>query len=76
MTQDQFEVIPTGAYEAKTSVLLDRRISFFVEDRLETCFLLREAGITPVLFKQPWNREPHDFIEVGSWGELESLIDF
>jgi 5'(3')-deoxyribonucleotidase len=37
---------------------------------------LRDAGIEPVLFKQPWNREPHPFVEVGNWDELEALIDF
>jgi hypothetical protein len=47
-----------------------------VEDRLETCFPLQEAGITPVLFRQPWNRKSHPFMEVGTWKELESLIEF
>jgi len=51
-------------------------VLYFVEDRLETCFPLSDAGITPVLFKQPWNRKEHPFIEVGTWRELESLIDF
>lgn len=73
---DRIEVIPTGTSKAKAGVLLERAISYFVEDRLDTCFLLRDAGITPVLFKQPWNREPHDFIEVSSWGEMESMIEF
>jgi len=75
LAREKIEVIPTGSYEAKTDVLLDRRISHFVEDRLETCYLLQEAGITPVLFKQPWNRVSHGFVEVGSWSELEALID-
>jgi len=70
------EVIATGSFEGKTEVLLHRRISYFVEDRLETCFDLKAAGVTPVLFKQPWNRKRHPFIEVRSWRELESLIKF
>ena len=70
------EVITTGTFEGKAEVLLERNMSFFVEDRLETCFCIQAAGITPVLFKQPWNREIHPFIEVGSWNELEALIDF
>lgn len=70
------EVITTGSYEAKTDVLLNKGISYFVEDRLDTCFLLKEAGITPVVFKQPWNRENHPFTEVSNWKELESLIAF
>ncbi len=68
------EIITTGSFEGKTGILKDRNISYFVEDRLETCFLLEAAGITPVLFKQPWNRQKHPFIEVGNWTELASLI--
>lgn len=68
------EVIATGSFEDKRGVLKDRGISCFVEDRLETCFLLAEAGIEPVVFVQPWNRKPHPFAEVGSWQELEAMI--
>ncbi len=70
------EVVATGSFSAKQDVLLDRGITSFVEDRLETCFLLSEAGINPIVFKQPWNRKPHPFTEVENWQELESLIIF
>jgi uncharacterized HAD superfamily protein len=71
-----FEVIATGSHEAKAGILQQRQISYFVEDRLETCFLLQDAGVQPVLFRQPWNRELHPFVEVGSWDELQALIEF
>ena len=70
------EVISTGSHDGKTNILLDRNISYFIDDRLETCFALQDAGVRPVLFKQPWNREPHPFVEVGSWDELQALIEF
>jgi len=70
------EVIATGSFEAKADILSNRGISYFVEDRLETCFQLNESGITPVLFKQPWNRKDHPFIEVSNWREIEALIKF
>ena len=73
---DSMEVIATGSFVAKVDVLANKDISYFVEDRLETCFPLQEAGITPVLFRQPWNRKSHPFVEVGTWKELESLIEF
>ena len=73
---DSVEVVATGSFDAKIDVLSSREISYFVEDRLETCYSLFEAGVTPILFKQPWNRERHPFIEVGTWKELESLIEF
>jgi len=74
--QPSVEIVSTGSFDAKAEILKDRNISYFVEDRLETCFTLKEAGITPILFKQPWNRQNNRFIEVGSWNELENLIAF
>jgi uncharacterized protein len=70
------EVVATGSFGDKADVLIDKNISFFVEDRLETCFTLHDAGITPILFKQPWNRESHPFMEVSNWRQIESLIAF
>jgi hypothetical protein len=76
LEQPSIEIVTTGSFDAKAEILKDRNISYFVEDRLETCFTLKEAGITPILFKQPWNRQNNRFIEVGSWNELENLIAF
>ncbi len=76
LSRDAIDVVATGSFDAKIDVLAKRDIFYFVEDRLETCFPLQEAGITPILFKQPWNRKRHPFIEVSTWGELESLIGF
>jgi hypothetical protein len=71
---DGMEIVTTGSFDAKAEVLRQRRMTHFVEDRLETCLMLNAAGITPVLFAQPWNRSPHPFIEVSSWGEIVELI--
>lgn len=70
------QVVATGTYQAKAKVLHESGIRCFVEDRLETCYRLQEEGIEPVLYRQPWNRESHPFIEVGNWQELENLIAF
>lgn len=70
----EIDVVATGTYTAKAEVLQAKGVSYFVEDRLDTCFLLQEVGITPILFRQPWNRFSHPFIEVGSWAELGALI--
>jgi 5'(3')-deoxyribonucleotidase len=76
LESSQVEVIATGAFEAKADILAEKGITHFVEDRLETCFQLEDTGITPILFKQPWNREAHPFTEVASWYELAELIAF
>ncbi len=70
----EIEVVATGAYEAKAGVLLEKKVSHFVEDRLDSCFTLSDAGITPLLLAQPWNRERHPFVEVKTWNELGKLI--
>jgi len=70
------DIITTGSHENKTEVLLERNITCFVEDRLDTCDLIHDAGILPILYKQPWNRVAHPYREVNSWKELEALIDF
>ncbi len=70
------EVVATGSFEAKIDVLREARIAHFVEDRLETCFLLADAGIAPIVYRQPWNRQHHPFIEVGGWDDIEALLRF
>lgn len=71
---NQIEVVATGSFEAKADVLREEGVSVFVEDRLETCFLLSRNGIAPILFVQPWNRFPHPFREVASWEELAAMM--
>jgi uncharacterized HAD superfamily protein len=67
-------VMAAGDPEAKVRYLHTHAIEYFVEDRLETCFELARAGITPIVFAQPWNRRPHPFPEVHTWQELEALL--
>ena len=70
------QITATGGFDSKADVLQTEKITYFVEDRLDTCFLLQNYDITPVLFSQPWNRQPHPFQEVADWAQLEGLIDW
>ncbi len=74
--QYQVEMTASGSYDAKPEILKAENITFFVEDRLDTCFLLQKYNITPVVFVQPWNRQPHPFMDVDGWLQLEKLIDW
>lgn len=76
LESDSIDVLAVGSFENKIDILLDHHIESFVEDRLDTCYLLQDAGIKPIVFKQPWNREPHPFVEIGCWKELEGLINY
>ena len=67
-------VIATGDPDTKLEFLLDHRIEYFVEDRLETCFQLARHGITPIVFDQPWNRRQHPFPLVRSWQDIARLL--
>ncbi len=72
----QVDITSTGSFDVKHEVLKANQVQWFVEDRLETCFLLQQHEIEPVVFVQPWNREPHPFAEVESWEQLEALIQW
>jgi uncharacterized protein len=66
----------TGVHTEKIPVLLDKGFKYFVEDRLDTCPLLEQNGITPILFEQPWNRKPHPYHVVRDWDDISKLIDW
>ncbi|MGB8992469.1 MAG: hypothetical protein WCD80_10470 [Desulfobaccales bacterium] len=67
-------VLATGDPDTKIHCLKDHGIQYFVEDRLETCLQLADHGITPIVFAQPWNRQPHPFLEVADWPALAGLL--
>jgi len=66
----------TGVHTEKIPVLLEKGFKYFVEDRLETCPLLEQNGITPILFEQPWNKKPHLYHVVRDWEDISKLIDW
>jgi hypothetical protein len=66
----------TGVHTEKIPVLIEKGCKYFVEDRLETCPLLDENGIIPILFEQPWNRKPHPYLVVRNWEGISRLIDW
>ena len=66
----------TGTHLKKIPVLQKHGVKFFIEDRLETCYLLSEVSITPIVFEQPWNQTPHPFHTVKSWNEIAAMIEW
>jgi len=73
---ERIKVIASGSPENKVEILIGLKIRYFVEDRIETCRHLKQAGIEPFLFDQPWNRnEPADgFIRVHNWMQLREWV--
>jgi len=74
--RNRIRIEVTGVHTEKIPVLLEMGFKYFVEDRLDTCPLLEENGITPILFEQPWNRKPHPYPVVRDWEEISRLIDW
>jgi len=74
--RERIRVIASGAPETKLDILNGLQIRYFVDDRIETCRRLKEAGIEPLLFDQPWNRnEPADgLIRIRNWIQLKSWL--
>jgi hypothetical protein len=76
LESSDIEVIATGTFEGKGTVLEARGIQYFVEDCLDVCHMLSEQAVSPILFCQPWNRAPdHPFREVRNWAEIRDLVD-
>jgi hypothetical protein len=74
LPEERFKIVATGNFKRKVDVLREHNIQYLVDDRMETCRLLDEQGLKPIVFRQPWNRESHPFIEVRTWDELFKLI--
>lgn len=74
--KDRIRLEVTGVHTEKIPVLLEMGFKYFVEDRLDTCPLLEQNGITPILFEQPWNKKPHPYHVVRDWDEISMLIDW
>ncbi len=74
--REKITVIASGAPETKLDIINGLEIRYFVDDRIETCRRLKEAGIEPFLFDQPWNRndEADGFIRVQNWIQLKSWV--
>ncbi len=73
VSPEKIQVVATGIHSAKAEVLSNMGVSFFVEDHLETCLQIEQAGIKAIIFDQPWNRRDSYIFRIHSW---EELLDF
>ena len=73
---NRIDLEATLTHRNKPDILREKGVRYFVEDRLETCFLLQEHAISPIVFEQPWNRKPHPFPVVKTWNDIAALISW
>ncbi len=71
----KINLIAMGDHDGKISYIRDEGLNYFVDDRTQTCRLLYDAEITPLVFSQPWNRNTHTFQSVESWQEIRAMVD-
>jgi hypothetical protein len=68
------QIVAMGDHDDKTRHILAQGLQWFVDDRAETCMQVQAAGIQPLLFCQPWNRDCPEIEAVSSWQEIRSLL--
>ncbi len=65
----------TGQHDIKPRVIKKLGKTFFLEDHLETCKAIFDAGLKPIVFDQPWNQGEPPFVRIKSWIELNMLLE-
>ena len=58
----------------KYKVLKRFGVTHFVDDKLTTCRVLEQHGISTILFKSPWNLTKEPFYRTNCWDEISEFI--
>jgi uncharacterized HAD superfamily protein len=74
-TCTKIHLIAMSDHNEKVPYIKEQNLQFFVDDRAETCSQIAEAGLTPLLYQQPWNKSWNGYATVGNWQEIENLIE-
>jgi uncharacterized protein len=72
-TFEKTRLVAMGVHDNKTAYIKDLGLKYFVDDRLQTCKMLANEGITPLVYNQPWNKNGHDLPTVNDWQAIHSL---
>ena len=67
------QLVATGEHGGKASFIKEMGLRYFVDDRVETCFILEKEGIVPIVFNQPWNRGKHAMKTIDNWLAIRDL---
>ncbi len=72
-TCHDMRLIATGEHDGKGEHAKSLGLKFFIDDRAETCAILKNEGINPFVYDQPWNRGAHAFPIVHDWLAVSKL---
>ncbi len=67
-------VVATGDHDDKIRHIHARRLSYFIDDRAETCKQLAKENIMPYVYAQPWNINRHNLATLADWTEIMNLL--
>lgn len=73
-TAAKITLITSGNHDEKERFIRQHNLSYFVDDRVNTCIQLAASGLTPVVYDQPWNRGQHDLKTVDSWRAIDVML--
>jgi uncharacterized protein len=68
------QVISSREHHLKLGILKNLGIPYYLDDHLDTCRLLSQNRITPIVFDQPWNKGRHSFHRVADWQEMGRIL--
>ena len=66
-------LVATGEHDGKVDYVREMDLQYFVDDRAQTCRQLADAGISPIVFQQPWNAGRHELQTVDNWLSIREL---
>ncbi len=72
-TRKQIKLVAMGDHDGKSHYIKQEGLKYFIDDRPQTCLQLAEAGITPLVYSQPWNRNRHNLKTVNCWQDIRDL---
>lgn len=66
-------LIAMGDHNGKIDHIKELGISYFIDDRFETCEEIAAHSINAIVYNQPWNENRHNLPTVKSWAEIDAL---
>ncbi|MDJ0622410.1 MAG: hypothetical protein QNJ17_05565 [Desulfocapsaceae bacterium] len=70
----RIDLVAMHDHDQKVRFIKEHDLTFFVDDRAETCAQVAQANLHPLLYRQPWNSNWHDFTVVDNWQQIAEFI--
>ncbi|MEN8199649.1 MAG: hypothetical protein ABFR63_06200 [Thermodesulfobacteriota bacterium] len=68
------KLVAMGDHDDKIRYIREHGLRYFVDDRVETCLQIADSGLSPIIYKQPWNQSGHNLPTVDNWQEIRAQL--